>query len=100
MKDLFFAFIGIAFIAGSVIIFLQKEAPISGTERVVRIGETRIIAHVSDTLETRGLGLSGRISLEEGRGMLFVFDTPGRYGFWMKDMNLSIDIIYISDVNT
>ncbi len=27
--------------------------------------------------------------------MLFVFDTPGKHGFWMKDMHFPIDIIWI-----
>ena len=28
--------------------------------------------------------------------MLFVFDKPDTYGFWMKDMRFPIDIIWIS----
>ena len=27
--------------------------------------------------------------------MLFYFDSPGKYGFWMKDMKFDIDIIWI-----
>lgn len=40
-------------------------------------------------------GLSGKKSLEENQGMLFVFEKPDRYGFWMKEMNFPIDIIWI-----
>ena len=29
--------------------------------------------------------------------MLFVFDKPGQYPFWMKDMNFAIDIIWIGE---
>ena len=29
--------------------------------------------------------------------MLFVFDTPGKYGFWMKDMRFAIDILWLKD---
>lgn len=41
-------------------------------------------------------GLSGRNALSEKEGMLFVFDKPDKYSFWMKDMNFPIDIIWIS----
>ena len=29
--------------------------------------------------------------------MLFVFDHPAQYPFWMKDMNFPIDIIWIDE---
>ncbi len=51
---------------------------------------------IADTEIERNLGLSGRESLAKGSGMLFVFDEPAVYGFWMKDMNFPIDIIWIS----
>lgn len=49
-----------------------------------------------DTENSRELGLSNRPSMNDDEGMLFVFDTPGRYGFWMKDMKFSLDIIWIN----
>lgn len=55
-----------------------------------------ITAEVADTKSTREQGLSGRTSLKDNEGMLFVFDTPGRYGFWMKDMLFSLDLIWIN----
>ena len=39
------------------------------------------------------LGLSGRSNLPEDKGMLFVYDKPNFYSFWMKDMLFPIDII-------
>lgn len=42
-------------------------------------------------------GLSGRSELKENEGMLFVFDQPGKYYFWMKGMNFPIDIIWIGE---
>ena len=38
-------------------------------------------------------GLSGKKSLADNEGMLFVFDSPTSRGFWMKDMRFAIDII-------
>lgn len=48
----------------------------------------------------RELGLSGRRSLVPGTGMIFIFPKPGNYGFWMKDMNFSIDIVWIRSDRT
>ena len=49
-----------------------------------------------DTPASRELGLSGRTKMGDDEGMLFVFDVPGRYGFWMKDMKFPLDIIWIN----
>jgi uncharacterized membrane protein (UPF0127 family) len=45
-------------------------------------------------------GLGGRSDVPHDYGMLFVFKTDGRYGFWMKDMLVPIDIIWLSDNGT
>ena len=61
----------------------------------VVIGGHSFTAEIADTLATRNQGLSDRDSLPEDAAMLFVFPLPSRYGFWMKDMRFSIDIIWI-----
>ncbi len=43
----------------------------------------------------RRLGLSEVEELPEGYGMLFAFPTEMPHGFWMKQMNFSIDIIWL-----
>jgi uncharacterized membrane protein (UPF0127 family) len=40
-------------------------------------------------------GLSGKDSLSDNEGMLFIFKKPDIYGIWMKDMKFPIDIIWI-----
>lgn len=62
----------------------------------VRINDQYILANIAKTQKTRETGLSGRTELSVNEGMLFIFDEPGRYGFWMKGMNLPIDIIWIN----
>ena len=62
---------------------------------VIQIGDATLRIEVADTDQKRVQGLSGRPSLAKNEGILFVFEEPGRYGFWMKDMNFSIDIIWI-----
>lgn len=56
-----------------------------------------IQVEVAQTKSSRELGLSGRPSMRNDEGILFVFDTPGKYGFWMKDMNFALDIIWINE---
>lgn len=51
---------------------------------------------VADTKSSRELGLSGRPSMKDDEGLLFVFDIPGRYGFWMKDMAFPLDLVWIN----
>ena len=45
--------------------------------------------------EGRRRGLQNRRSLEADQGMLFVFPFPGRYGFWMKDTYIPLDMIWL-----
>lgn len=40
-------------------------------------------------------GLSGRDSLAPNEGMFFLFPKLSNYGFWMKDMKITIDIVWI-----
>ncbi len=42
-------------------------------------------------------GLSGVRSLGELEGELFIFDSAGVYGIWMKDMQFPIDVIWIDN---
>lgn len=64
----------------------------------VTIGEDiRVRVDVVATPATRAQGLSGREGLAEDEGMLFLFDLPGKYQFWMKDMLFPIDIIWIRE---
>lgn len=52
---------------------------------------------VVDTPMERAQGLSGTKRLAPDEGMLFVFEQAGLHGFWMKDMNYAIDIIWLND---
>ena len=52
---------------------------------------------ISDTIERRKKGLMFRRMLPEKNAMLFVFDKPAKYSFWMKNVSMSLDIIWIND---
>ncbi len=69
----------------------------SGQIQYVKIAGKKIKVDLALTAETREKGLSGRNFLEEGKGMLFVFNQADKYSFWMKDMKFPIDIIWIGE---
>jgi hypothetical protein len=67
-------------------------------EKTATIENKAITLEISDSDEARGRGLSGRTSLGENSGMLFVFSEKDFIPtFWMKDMLIPIDIIWIND---
>lgn len=70
---------------------------LKGSNSTVTISDQTYKVTVVDTDATRTQGLSGKKSLKEDEGMLFVFQQKGKYPFWMKDMNFPIDIIFIND---
>lgn len=45
----------------------------------------------------RQKGLSYTDDLPADQVMLFVFPSDGRWGMWMKDMNYSIDMVWLDD---
>jgi uncharacterized membrane protein (UPF0127 family) len=59
-------------------------------------GPKRVLLEVAATEAKRNRGLMFRTHLGEGRGMLFVFEEPGRPAFWMKNTYLSLDILFLS----
>ena len=61
----------------------------------VHIGDSLFRAATAITPSERTLGLSGRSSMPRDSGMLFVFETEGKFEFWMKDMEFPLDLIWI-----
>ncbi|MFN3487243.1 MAG: nucleotide-binding domain containing protein, partial [Planctomycetota bacterium] len=62
----------------------------------VRIGRLVIDAEVARTAEERAQGLSGRDSLAEDAGMLFVLEREHVPSFWMKGMRFPLDFVWVS----
>ena len=71
--------------------------PISPPTPTITIGDTKIEVEIADTAESRAQGLSGRTSLPENSGLLFIFTESSQPGFWMKEMNFPIDIIWLDE---
>ena len=52
-------------------------------------------AEVVSNGQARQRGLMGRESLDQEKGMLFVFDKEDKYSFWMKDTKIPLDLIWM-----
>lgn len=61
----------------------------------VRFPQVQVVVELARTPEERTRGLSGHDPLGEREGMLFVFDEPGLYAFWMKEMRFALDLLWI-----
>jgi uncharacterized protein len=91
---IFFVLVVITFSVFNV----KDSLPIQGTQEInAKINETDIKLEVASNPVTRAKGLSNRTSISENKGMIFVFLETDIYGFWMKDMNFPIDIIWVNE---
>ena len=66
-------------------------------KRTLIVSDTPIVVEVVDRESKRIKGLSGRSELKSNEGMFFVFDRLDYHGIWMKDMLISIDIIWFNE---
>jgi uncharacterized membrane protein (UPF0127 family) len=92
-------FIAASFYIGNVLNLNSnyKENIVSEVNHVLRIGNVSVRVDIADTPALQEQGLSGRQLLLEDQGMYFIFNHPGIYPFWMKEMNFPIDIIWIGE---
>lgn len=65
------------------------------TAYVIFVDGTRLDVEVAETEGARARGLMFRETLGDEEGMLFPFDIPRRYGFWMKNVRIPLDIIWL-----
>lgn len=74
----------------------DAPAPITAGDAVQRL-DTCVKFETVASPSSRTLGLSGRTSLAWDHGMLFDFEKPGEYCMWMKDMNFSLDMLWMDE---
>lgn len=110
MKRIILYLIGVALFVGVVGYFsnnlqnggvsLKQNKTPASLERekaTIKVGSKNVEVEVeiARTENERRKGLSGKEKLQPNHGMLFVFQEETTPSFWMKDMNFSIDIIWI-----
>ena len=81
---------------------LSKDYQEKGTlpfssKKEVSIKDKTFSVSVAKTQQEKQTGLSKNTSLSETEGMVFPFEKPDYYLFWMRDMKFPIDIIYARD---
>ncbi len=61
-------------------------------------GDNAVKAHydveIADEISERRVGLMNREKMDEGAGMLFVFDPPQPATFWMMNTLIPLDMIF------
>ena len=71
---------------------LVQVLPISA---LAEIGGQIIQLEVAETRRQQALGLMYRTELANDRGMLFPFDPPRRVSFWMMNVSISLDMVFL-----
>lgn len=75
----------------------QQEEEIEGVEILNEDGRAIYVeVEIADTPELRRVGLSGRSTLGDYQGMLFVMESEDLHSFWMKDMEIPLDLLFIN----
>ena len=74
----------------------ETEGPeVLGTRKVVLPGGQQIRAEVEMDPADMQKGMMFRDSLARGRGMLFVHKTPSLYQYWMYQVRIPLDIVWM-----
>lgn len=77
--------------------FVVTEVGQNSEKREIRIGEKNYQLEIVKTSQELEKGLSKFETIKNNQGMLFIFETPGRWNIWMKDMKFNIDIIFLNE---
>ncbi|MGF1601725.1 MAG: DUF192 domain-containing protein [Thermosynechococcaceae cyanobacterium] len=64
------------------------------TAQAIVAGQT-IDLEVAQTQDQQAMGLMFRDSLPDNRGMLFPFNPPRNIGFWMKNVPVPLDMVFL-----
>jgi len=88
-------FLGILFLL-AFLFFLKPQSVSKNLPSLMIINKHPIFIELARTEEERRQGLSGRESLVEDRGMLFIFSAPAVYTFWMNQMKFGLDFVFIN----
>ena len=82
---------------GIVFAYSKLNADIYDKTYTLHLPTKDIFLIVAADNQSKTKGLGGMESLPQNQAMLFVFDQPGEYGIWMKDMKFPIDIFWLDD---
>lgn len=73
----------------------EGELQLKNGDKIIK----KIDIELATTAQERAQGLMHRSSMQEDRGMLFIFDEVKPQSFWMRNTRIPLDIIYIDADN-
>lgn len=76
---------------------IHPVAPRAADTLVMLPDGSTVHVELAKTEAEREYGLMGRTNLPNGRGMLFIHDQPGEYGYWMYHCKIGLDIIWMDE---
>lgn len=74
---------------------VSRQASLDQPGAVAEIAGQTILLEVAETPQQQANGLMYRTALADNRGMLFPFNPPQAVSFWMKNVSISLDIIFL-----
>ncbi len=78
-----------------LIVFAVDGGRKSPAAKYLTLGGQKISLEIAATEAEQTRGLSGRASLPDNQGLLFVYTQDVQPAFWMKEMNFPLDIIWL-----
>ncbi len=88
----------IIFICAAALLFLNRadySALAVNKHAYAVINDKKIFLEIADTPEKQMNGLMYVKKMPENQGMIFLFDRPEPRIFWMKNMRIPLDIIFV-----
>jgi uncharacterized membrane protein (UPF0127 family) len=95
-------------LAAALVICLSLQPPVAAQEQAMELpvhpeplvvetdeGTRSFTIEIADDPGERSRGLMFRQSMDDDRGMLFVFEQSQPVGFWMKNTPLPLDLVFI-----
>ena len=67
------------------------------SQSFIKIADKTLEVEIADDAEERSQGLMKRTYLSEKKGMFFIHEKSSILNYWMKNMEISIDIIFIDN---
>jgi uncharacterized protein len=94
--------------AAAVVLYSSLQSPTTGHNVAMQLpvdpaplvvetkaGKQSYTVEVADSEAERERGLMFRETMDDGHGMLFVFEATQPVGFWMRNTPLSLDLVFI-----
>ena len=60
------------------------------------LNNKKVALEIASDPHSREIGLMYRDSLAENKGMIFIFDKSDEVGFWMKNVRIPLDMLFVS----